>query len=111
MAPVSARPQTLRLTAKIPPAIAIIPSIIPTGLLPTLISSPERYHTINTPLITLNIPAAIGFQVFTVFQPPRPAWPEACTRSTHTEDHCRGHRRHRPYPTVAGLRDLNHAQP
>ena len=99
MAPVSARPQTLRLMAKIPPAIAIRPSIIPTGLLPTLISSLERYHTINTPLIMLNIPAAIGFQVFMVFQLPRPAWPDAVHGDPRTtQDHDQDHRRHGTYP-------------
>jgi len=43
-----------------------------------LISSLERYHTMNVPLMILNIPAAIGFHVFMVFQPPRPARPDAC---------------------------------
>jgi len=78
MAPASARPQTLRLIAKIPPTIAIRPSIIPTGLLPMRISSLRRYHTMNVPLMMLNIPAAVGFHVFMVFQPPRSAWPDAC---------------------------------
>ena len=78
MAPASARPQTLRLIAKIPPTIAIRPSIIPTGLLPMRISSLRRYHTMNVPLMMLNIPAAVGFHVFTVFQPPRSARPDAC---------------------------------
>src|SRR6516225_5589337 len=98
MAPASARPQTLRLMARIPPAIAIRPSIIPTGLLPTLISSLVRYHTMNAPLMMLNIPAAGGFHVFMGLSTSKTSMARCVQRDSRTtEDHDQDHRRHGQY--------------
>src|SRR6516164_3585640 len=108
MAPASARPQTLRLMARIPPATAIRPSIIPTGLLPTLISSLARYHTMNAPLIMLNIPAVGGFHVFIGLSTSKISMARCVQRDPRTtEDHDQDHRRHGPYSPLRGLRDTS----
>lgn len=81
--PASANPQILLLRAKIPPTMAIIPSMIagvpraPNHPIPKnpparppIRVNPIPHITLIAPPVMLSTPAAVGFQVLSIFIPP-----------------------------------------